>query len=218
MTTPVPASPRRCASGLLPLAPHPSPSPSSSPSPALHISRILARSPAHPLTLPRPRRPPLRQPSRLSHPRRQHRLRSIKRLALRPPLPCDAGANHPPKPSNSLPCPLRPRQEHVVTMHPDTLLRAAQRWRRPRYSARPFALTILAIALISLLAWAKTQAAPNPASPGPLRKREVPVLDQEVGGDSAPARLCTQHADCCPVSPGTSRPRSMRFCPCKLSR
>ncbi|EOA81083.1 uncharacterized protein SETTUDRAFT_144359 [Exserohilum turcica Et28A] len=64
-------------------------------------------------------------------------------------------------------------------MHPDTLLRAAQRWRRPRYSARPFALTILAIALISLLAWAKTQAAPNPASPGPLRKREVPVLDQE---------------------------------------
>ncbi|KAI4928500.1 hypothetical protein J4E85_005117 [Alternaria conjuncta] len=39
-----------------------------------------------------------------------------------------------------------------------TILAHAQRLRRPRYSARPFALTILAISLISLLAWARSQA------------------------------------------------------------
>jgi sodium/potassium/calcium exchanger 6 len=40
-------------------------------------------------------------------------------------------------------------------MNNRALLETVQRWRRPRYSARPFALTLLAIALISLLAWAK---------------------------------------------------------------
>lgn len=40
-------------------------------------------------------------------------------------------------------------------MNGEDVLATVQRWRRPRYSARPFALTILAIALITLLAWGK---------------------------------------------------------------
>ncbi|KAJ5064418.1 Sodium/calcium exchanger protein-domain-containing protein [Bipolaris maydis] len=64
-------------------------------------------------------------------------------------------------------------------MNHDAILQTVQRWRRPRYSARPFALTILAITLISLLAWAKTQARPGATSSGLLHKRDVTILDQE---------------------------------------
>jgi sodium/potassium/calcium exchanger 6 len=65
-------------------------------------------------------------------------------------------------------------------MDDDTILRTVQRWRRQRYSARPFALTILAISLISLLAWTKTQHDTG-ATGGTLYKRDVTILDEEVG-------------------------------------
>ena len=68
-----------------------------------------------------------------------------------------------------------------MTMHPNTIFETAQRLRRPRYSARPFALTILAIALISLLSWAKTRVDANTAAHVPLRKRDAAILDEEVG-------------------------------------
>ncbi|KAF1943400.1 sodium/calcium exchanger protein-like protein [Clathrospora elynae] len=58
-----------------------------------------------------------------------------------------------------------------------TILDTVQRWRRPRYSARPFALTILAIALMSLLAWAKTHRHDTASSA--LRKRDITILDEE---------------------------------------
>ena len=64
-------------------------------------------------------------------------------------------------------------------MDDNTILKHTQRWRRPRYSARPFALTILAITLMSLLAWAKTRAS-DTAAHGALLKRNVTILDEEV--------------------------------------
>ena len=61
-------------------------------------------------------------------------------------------------------------------MDDSTLLNNVQRLRRSRYSARPFALTILAISLISLLAWAPSQAAAG----GALRKRgDLSIKDEE---------------------------------------
>ncbi|KAF1845551.1 sodium/calcium exchanger protein-like protein [Cucurbitaria berberidis CBS 394.84] len=72
-----------------------------------------------------------------------------------------------------------------------SILETAQKWRRPRYSARPFALTILAITLISLLAWAKGPAHKGSLSAGnTLRKRDVSMLDEEC-------RLVHQAADQC---------------------
>jgi sodium/potassium/calcium exchanger 6 len=59
------------------------------------------------------------------------------------------------------------------------ILKTTQQWRRSRYSARPFALTILAITLISLLAWAKTQAGTGAPSSASLHKRDVTILDEE---------------------------------------
>ncbi|KAF1929898.1 uncharacterized protein M421DRAFT_419666 [Didymella exigua CBS 183.55] len=63
-------------------------------------------------------------------------------------------------------------------MNERSILDTVQRWRRTKYSARPFALTILAIGLITLLAWAKEQRGAAPASVL-LRKRDVTVLDEE---------------------------------------
>jgi sodium/potassium/calcium exchanger 6 len=64
-------------------------------------------------------------------------------------------------------------------MDDSTILKHAQRLRRSRYSARPFALTILAISLISLLAWAKSQAADGNAIVGALQKRDLSIKDEE---------------------------------------
>ncbi|RMZ73881.1 sodium calcium exchanger [Pyrenophora seminiperda CCB06] len=84
-----------------------------------------------------------------------------------------------PFPSKTAPTALGalPSAKHVVTMDDNTILKHTQRWRRSRYSARPFALTILAITLMSLLAWAKTQAS-SPAYHD-LSKRHVGILDEE---------------------------------------
>jgi len=71
--------------------------------------------------------------------------------------------------------------KHAVTMDDNTILKHTQRWRRPRYSARPFALTILAITLMSLLAWAKTQNSETTAAQHVLSRRHVTILDEEVG-------------------------------------
>jgi sodium/potassium/calcium exchanger 6 len=60
-----------------------------------------------------------------------------------------------------------------------TILKNAQRLRRSRYSARPFALTILAISLISLLAWARSQATDGSVAGGALRKRDLSIKDEE---------------------------------------
>jgi sodium/potassium/calcium exchanger 6 len=65
-------------------------------------------------------------------------------------------------------------------MDDDTILKTVQQWRRRRYSARPFALTILAISLISLLAWAKTQH-DDGTTESTLYRRDVTILDEEVG-------------------------------------
>ena len=71
--------------------------------------------------------------------------------------------------------------EDALTMNEGTILQKLQTWRRPRYSARPFALTILAITLISLLASVKGRQAHNGESLGStLRKRDVTILDEEV--------------------------------------
>ena len=79
-------------------------------------------------------------------------------------------------------------QQNVTIMNERTILDTVQRWRRSKYSARPFALTILAITLITLLAWAKELrgAAPAGAAAGTsLHKRELTALDVEVGQHSA---------------------------------
>lgn len=69
-------------------------------------------------------------------------------------------------------------KQNVMTMDERSILDTVQRWRRSKYSARPFALTILAITLITLLAWAKElRGAPGTAT---LRKRDVTILDEEV--------------------------------------
>jgi sodium/potassium/calcium exchanger 6 len=68
-------------------------------------------------------------------------------------------------------------------MNDQTILDTVQRWRRKRYSARPFALTILAITLITLLALAKDYGSHGgDASAGSaLGKRELVVAqDEEV--------------------------------------
>jgi sodium/potassium/calcium exchanger 6 len=71
--------------------------------------------------------------------------------------------------------------EHVVTMNEQTILDTVQRWRRKKYSARPFALTILAIALMTLLAVAKDYRSHVGGAGSALVKRELMVQDEEVG-------------------------------------
>lgn len=66
-----------------------------------------------------------------------------------------------------------------MTMDERSVLDTVQRWRRTKYSARPFALTILAISLMTLLAWAKQQRSGAPDHEL-LRKRDVTILDEEV--------------------------------------
>jgi sodium/potassium/calcium exchanger 6 len=68
-------------------------------------------------------------------------------------------------------------------MDDETIFKTVQQWRRRRYSARPFALTILAISLISLLAWAKTRHDTGTTG-STLYKRDVTILDEEVGQDT----------------------------------
>jgi sodium/potassium/calcium exchanger 6 len=70
-------------------------------------------------------------------------------------------------------------QQNVMIMNERSILDTVQRWRRTKYSARPFALTILAISLITLLAWAREQRSEAPGSEL-LRKRDVTILDEEV--------------------------------------
>ena len=70
-------------------------------------------------------------------------------------------------------------RHNVMTMDERSILDTVQRWRRTKYSARPFALTLLAITLITVLAWAKEQRAEVPGS-DILRKRELTILDEEV--------------------------------------
>jgi sodium/potassium/calcium exchanger 6 len=68
-------------------------------------------------------------------------------------------------------------------MNDATILDTVQRWRRTKYSARPFALTILAIALITLLAAAKEYRSHGPAfshGGGVLQKRDLMIQDEEV--------------------------------------
>jgi sodium/potassium/calcium exchanger 6 len=67
-------------------------------------------------------------------------------------------------------------------MNDDTILHTVQRWRRKKYSARPFALTILAIALMTLLALAKDYRAQGAGTAvgGALAKRDLPVQNEEV--------------------------------------
>ncbi|CBX90127.1 hypothetical protein IAQ61_001588 [Plenodomus lingam] len=66
-------------------------------------------------------------------------------------------------------------------MDEHSILQTIQKWRRTRYSARPFYLTVLAITIISLLAWAKGRHAQDAgtASGGVLRTRDVMVMDEE---------------------------------------
>ncbi|CAG5174685.1 uncharacterized protein ALTATR162_LOCUS7840 [Alternaria atra] len=64
-------------------------------------------------------------------------------------------------------------------MDDSTILKHAQRLRRSRYSARPFALTILAISLISLLAWARSQVTHGSALGGAVHKRDLSIKDEE---------------------------------------
>jgi sodium/potassium/calcium exchanger 6 len=73
-------------------------------------------------------------------------------------------------------------QKHVVTMNDHTILETVQRWRRQKYSARPFALTLLAIALMTALALAKDYRAhgADTAASSPLGKRDLFVQDAEV--------------------------------------
>ncbi|OAL06458.1 sodium/calcium exchanger protein-like protein [Phaeosphaeriaceae sp. SRC1lsM3a] len=65
----------------------------------------------------------------------------------------------------------------VVAMTDHPILHTVQRWRRKKYSARPFALTILAIGLITLLAAAKDYRshAGATAAAGALRRRDLPL-------------------------------------------
>ncbi|KAL6709611.1 hypothetical protein ACN47E_001039 [Coniothyrium glycines] len=72
-------------------------------------------------------------------------------------------------------------QKDVMTMNDRALLEKVQRWRRQRYSARPFALTILAITLMAMLAYAKAHRAVHyaPAEDSSWHKRDVTILDEE---------------------------------------
>lgn len=70
-------------------------------------------------------------------------------------------------------------QQNVMTMNERSVLDTVQRWRRTKYSARPFALTLVAISLITLLAWAREQRSEAPGNEL-LRKRDVMILDEEV--------------------------------------
>tara|TARA_R110002003_G_scaffold2616_3_gene24505 strand:- start:13773 stop:13976 length:204 start_codon:yes stop_codon:yes gene_type:complete len=66
-------------------------------------------------------------------------------------------------------------------MNDNTILDTVQRWRRKKYSARPFALTILAIALITLLAAAKDYRSRDAgAGRSALGKRDLLIQDEEV--------------------------------------
>ncbi|KAF2844361.1 sodium/calcium exchanger protein-like protein [Plenodomus tracheiphilus IPT5] len=62
-----------------------------------------------------------------------------------------------------------------------SILQTVQKWRRTRFSARPFYLTILAISLITVLAWAKGLAAhhADTALGGTMRTRDLVIMDEE---------------------------------------
>lgn len=71
-------------------------------------------------------------------------------------------------------------KQNVMTMNERSILHTVQQWRRTKYSARPFALTILAITLITLLAWAKERRGET-LTGDVLHRRDITILDQEVG-------------------------------------
>ncbi|KAH3915766.1 hypothetical protein HBI56_042150 [Parastagonospora nodorum] len=65
-------------------------------------------------------------------------------------------------------------------MNDQTILDTVQRWRRKKYSARPFALTILAITLMTALAVAKDyRAHVGGVSGSALGKRDLMIQDEE---------------------------------------
>ncbi|KAH8731551.1 Sodium/calcium exchanger protein-domain-containing protein [Phaeosphaeriaceae sp. PMI808] len=66
-------------------------------------------------------------------------------------------------------------------MNDDAILHTVQRWRRSKYSARPFALTILAISLITVLALAKDYRLNDGVTThgNALHKRDLATGDQE---------------------------------------
>lgn len=71
--------------------------------------------------------------------------------------------------------------EDVVTMNDHTILETVQRWRRKKYSARPFYLTLLAIGLITLLAIAKDYRSHVQVRSEPqLFRRDLVIQDEEV--------------------------------------
>lgn len=71
-------------------------------------------------------------------------------------------------------------REDVVTMNDHTILESVQRWRRKKYSARPFALTILAICFMTLLALAKDFRPQVRSTESALGKRDLFIQDAEV--------------------------------------
>lgn len=91
--------------------------------------------------------------------------------------------------------------------------------RRPRYSARPFALTILAISLISLLAWAKRGYAHSeePPTRGGIVKRDVLQADLEVR-DPLSSSVCLSLLTHRAVQTSPPSTRSMRVCLSQLPR
>ncbi|KAH7401715.1 Sodium/calcium exchanger protein-domain-containing protein [Phaeosphaeria sp. MPI-PUGE-AT-0046c] len=86
-------------------------------------------------------------------------------------------------------------------MHDHPILHTVQRWRRKKYSARPFALTILAIALIALLAAAKDYRSHNgvtaTAAAGALGKRDLPLAERSLTKRDEECRLVHHAHDQC---------------------
>ena len=131
----------------------------------------------------------------------------LRPLTLHPPR-CDASASDQPR-SRDIRVPLQAparMQHNVMTMNERSVLDTVQRWRRTKYSARPFALTLLAITLITVLAWAKQRGeAPDSDI---LRKREVTILDEEVQHrtPSHTARTDYLHSAALSTMPPTNAP------------
>lgn len=66
-------------------------------------------------------------------------------------------------------------------MNERTLLDSVQQLRRQRFSARPFALTLVAVTLISLLAWAKSSRSDGQIhTASAFGKRDLIMQDEEV--------------------------------------
>lgn len=109
-----------------------------------------------------------------------------------------------------------------MAMSERSMLDTVQRWRRKKYSARPFALTILAIALMTLLAWAKEEHGRGASAAERLRTRDLTVLDEEVGktlplrmhpSNMTPLPADRPHSAGSSTMPPTSAPSSSQTAP-----